>query len=343
MARSRDRSCFPIIKSAVDGGTVSRTSTLLSSSSGHTSPQFPRRLIMTNDRLEYFQQATEIDPNYALAFVGLADSYNMLADYGAMAPKEAFPHAMEAARKALGLDDNLAEAHTSLTWALWVYDLDWARAERGFQRAVELNPSHAFSTQLYAHYWRALGHHDEALLLAKRARELDPLSFIINAVLGWHYYLARQPDLAIEQCVRTIEMDPSFARVHSYLGWAYLEKALYSQAIAELEKARDLYGESPSRMAELAHGYAVAKRSDEARRLLTELEELSEQRYVDAVLIAKVHTGLGEHDVALQWLEKAYADRSPRLVMLKVDPLLDPLRHDLRFDELLKRIGLASD
>ena len=296
-----------------------------------------------NKGLAYFQQATELDEGYALAFVGLADSYNMLADYGAMAPKDAFPRAMEAARRALTLDDSLAEAHTSLTWARWVYELDWSAGEQGFQRAIELNPGYAFSYQLHAHYWRALGRHEEALALAKQARELDPLSLIINAVLGWHHYIAREPDLAIEQCRRTIEMDPSFSRVHSYLGWAYLEKAMYSEAITELEKARDLSGASPSRTAELAQGYAVAGRSKEARRLLAELEEFFEQRWVEADLIAKIYAGLGENDEAFKWLEKAYLDRSTELVMLREDPLLDPLRDDARFDDLLSRIGFPSD
>ena len=186
-------------------------------------------------------------------------------------------------------------------------------------------------------YLRTQGRHEEALAEAQTARKLDPLS------LGLHYYLARQPDRAIEQCRRTIEMDPSFSRVHSYLGWAYLQKGMYGDAVAELEEARALFGDSPARAAEVAHAYAVAGRTSEARALLVELTELSKQEYVEAELIAKIHIGLGEHNEAFEWLEKAYADRSVDRVQFKIDPLLDPLREDPRFSDLLRRIGYVKD
>lgn len=292
--------------------------------------------------LERFEQAVAIDPDYALAHVGIADSYNMLADYGALAPGEALPQAIVAARRALSLNPDLAEALAAQTWAEWVFNLNWEAAEQGFERAAALNPSYATTYQLYAHYLRTLGRREEALVEAKRARELDPLSLIINAVLGWHYYLARDPDKAIEQCKQTIEIDPNFPRVHSYLGWAYLQKGLAKEAIVEMERARDLFGESPARTAELAHVYAVAGRKADARRLLRELEAISREKYVDADLIAKIHLGLGERDEALEWLESAFSDHSVKRVMLGVDPLLDPLRSERRFQDLLKRSGFPG-
>lgn len=292
--------------------------------------------------LEELEGAVSLDPEFPLAHVGIADSYNMLADYGALPPREALPLAKDAALRALALDPELAEAHTALTWAQWVQELDWKEAEKGFLNAIKLNPSYATSYQLYAHMLRCQGRHEEALAQARKARELDPLSLIINAVLGWQLYLARNPDAAVEQSLRTIEMDPNFPRVHSYLGWAYLQNGRFAEAVAELERARALFGDSPSRVAELAHGYAAAGRAAEAKKLLGDLLALRERRYVDAYLLARIYVALGEKDRAFGFLERAEADQSLQRVLLKVDPLLDPIREEPRFQELLRRSGLAD-
>ncbi len=290
--------------------------------------------------LEYFQLAVERDPGYARGYAGLADSYNLLADYGALAPADALPKAQAAARKALELDDSLAEAHASLGWSSMVYEWDWAAAEREFQRALQLDPHYAPAHQWRAYLLRVSGRPAEALAEAQRAAELEPSSLIIRSIVGWHHYLSRQYEPALRQFQTTLDMDPNFARVHSYLGWTHLQQQKYDLAITELEKSRELSGSSPARLAELGHAYAVAGRRPQAQKVLTELAAVSRRRYVEPDLIALIHAALGDQDQAFRWLEKAYAERSVKLVLLKVDPRMDPLRSDPRFQDLAKRIGL---
>ena len=290
--------------------------------------------------LEYFQRAIELDPNYARGYAGLADSYNLLADYGALAPSEALPKAQAAARKALELDDSLAEAHASLGWTSMVYAWDWASSEREFQRALQLDPGYAPAHQWRAYLLRVSGRPAEALAEAQRAAELEPSSLIIHSIVGWHHYLARQYEPALRQFQKTLDMDPNFARVHSYLGWTYLQQQKFDQAIAELEKARELSGSSPARLAELGHAYAVAGRRPQALKVLAELTALARNRYVEPDLIALIYAGLGDKEQAFRSLENAYEGHSVKLVLLKVDPRMDPLRSDPRFQELAKKIGL---
>ncbi|MCI0354134.1 MAG: tetratricopeptide repeat protein, partial [Acidobacteria bacterium] len=242
--------------------------------------------------LEYFQLAVERDANYARGYAGLADSYNLLADYGALAPSEALPKALAAARKALELDDSLAEAHASLGWTSMVYEWDWTTAEREFQRALQLDPGYAPAHQWRAYLLRVSGRPAEALAEAQRAAELEPSSLIIHSIVGWHHYLSRQYEPALQQFRKTQEMDPNFARVHSYLGWTYLQQQKYDQAIAELEKARELSGGSPARLAELGHAYALAGRREKALKLLAELTALARHRYVEPDLMALIYAGL---------------------------------------------------
>jgi TolB-like protein/Flp pilus assembly protein TadD len=290
--------------------------------------------------LEYFQLAVDQDPNYARGYAGLADSYNLLADYGALAPADALPKALAAARKALELDDSLAEAHASLGWTTMVYEWDWAAAEREFQRALELDPGYAPAHQWRAYLLRVSNRPEEALAEARQAAELEPSSLIIQSIVGWHHYLSRQYDPALRQFQKTLDMDPNFARVHSYLGWTYLQQQKYDQALAELEKARELSPGSPARLAELGHAYAVAGRRDQALKVLSELTALARTRYVEPDLLALIYAGLGDKNQAFRWLDKAYSERSVKLVLLKVDPRMDPLRSDPRFHELAKKIGL---
>jgi TolB-like protein/Tfp pilus assembly protein PilF/tRNA A-37 threonylcarbamoyl transferase component Bud32 len=290
--------------------------------------------------IDNFQQAIEIDPNYAAAYSGLADCYSLLADYGILRPDEAYPKAEAAASKALRIDDTLAEAHASLAMAVWQYDWDRSRAEKEFKRAIELNPGYAT-----AHHWHALflgrtGRLQEAIAEIKRAQELDPLSLIINTVTGMVFYWARQYDLAIQEYRKTLEMDPDFEIAHYLLGWVFGQKGLYDEAIAELRRAEGFSGGAAKHLARLAQVYAATGAETEARKILEQLNELSKQTYVPPCFFAIVCAGLGEKDQAFAWLDKACAERDSYLLDLKVDPIYDNLRSDPRFDEMVRRIGL---
>jgi TolB-like protein/Tfp pilus assembly protein PilF len=291
--------------------------------------------------IEYFNQAIEKDPTYALAYAGLADAYVLSSFLSTDSPQEAFAKAKAAAKKALELDETLAEAHTSLASALSLYDWNFPESNREFQRAIELNPNYAT-----AHHWyggtnlAALGRVDEAIAEMKRAQELDPLSLIINADLGEAYFEARQYDRSIEQLRKTVEMDQSFYYAHYHLGMAYEMKGSLSDAITEYYKARQL-DDDPRVLAFLGHAFAASGKRDDALKTLEQLKEISRQRYVQAYSFAIIYAGLGEKDKAFQWLERSYQEHAPRMIRLKVDPFLDNLRSDPRFDDLLRRIGLS--
>jgi len=288
--------------------------------------------------VEYFEQAREQDPRFALAYVGLADSYNVLGFYAYLAPQEAFPRAKAAATEALKLNDRLAEAYNSLAYASLYYDWDWAAAERDFKRALDLNPNYAVAHQWYGNYLTAMGRWEEALAEFKRARELDPLSLVINAVPAWTCFYARQYDRAIDQCHKTFELDQNFVLAHVWLAQAYERKGLRAQAIAELQEALKLAPGAPEVIAALAHAYAASGSKDKARQLLGELQTLTRQRYVSPYHIALAYVGLGEYEQAFTWLEKSFKDRQNILVFIKHDPRLDELRADARFQYLLRRI-----
>jgi TolB-like protein/DNA-binding winged helix-turn-helix (wHTH) protein/Tfp pilus assembly protein PilF len=294
-----------------------------------------------NKGVEYFQQAIDKDPNYALAYAGLTDSYSLLgSSTGGLSPKETFSKAKAAAAKALAIDDTLSEAHAALALVHLRYDWDWSATEREIKRAIALNPNYATTYHWYADYLVVMGRLDEAIAQIKRAQELDPLSLIINTVLGLRLYHARQYDQAIEQCQKTLEMDPNFAQAHFALGEAYEQKAKYEEAIAELQKATTLSPSSPFLFSALGHAYAMSGQAGEAMKILEKLQRLSRQRYVSPHEMAMIYTGLGEKDQAFAWLEKAYADRSWRLPFLNVEPRFDGLRPDPRFADLVRRVGL---
>ena len=290
----------------------------------------------------YFQQAIDKDPNYALAYDGLADCWLPLGWYAYMPPSETFPYAKAAVTKALALDDSLAEAHTSLAFVTLYYDRDWAKAEREFRRAIELNPNYANGRHWYAEFLSLVGRHTEAIAESERARELDPLSNIINTWVGSRYFFARQYDKAIEQYRNAVEMDPGFVPVHLVLGNALEQKRMYQEAITELEKAVSLSGGSPVYIASLAHAYGVAGRRGQAEKLFEELRKLSKQRYVSSYDLALASLGIGETDQAFTLLARAVEERSPRAAFLGVDPRFDGLRSDARFKELMIRIGRPS-
>jgi TolB-like protein/DNA-binding winged helix-turn-helix (wHTH) protein/Tfp pilus assembly protein PilF len=287
----------------------------------------------------YFQQAIGKDPNYALAYDGLADCWLPLGWYAYMAPSETFPYAKAAVTKALALDDSLAEAHTSLAFVILYYDRDWANAEREFRRAIELNPNYANGRHWYAEFLSLVGRHEEAIAESERARELDPLSNIINTWVGSRYFFARQYDKAIEQYRNAVEMDPGFVPVHLVLGHALEQKHMYQEAIAELEKAVSLSGGSPVYIASLAHADGVAGRRDEAKKLFDELRNLSKRRYVSSYDLAIASLGIGQTDQAFTLLARAVEERSPRVAFLGVDPRFDSLRGDARFKKLMIQIG----
>jgi tetratricopeptide (TPR) repeat protein len=290
--------------------------------------------------IEFFRKALEVDQSYAPAYAGLADCYNMLVVYGISQPKDAFPKAKEAATKALSIDSTLAEARTSL--AFIKHRWDWGRedAEREFQLAIKSKPGYAPAHQWYSSYLVAMGRFDEAIAEARRAQELEPLSFIGNSHLGWILYFAGRYDDAIAHCKRLLDVDPNFFPARRYLGLVYEQKGMYAEAIAEFEMGVKLSG-SPLMMALLGHAYAASGKKAEARRIVTELDQ-QKQKYVSPYTIATIYAGLGEKDQAFKWLEKAFDDRDIWLMNLKVDPQLAPLRSDNRFNDLLRRIGLTS-
>jgi serine/threonine-protein kinase len=292
--------------------------------------------------VEYFNQAIEQDPNYALAFAGLAESYVIFSGFAVSTPQEAYPKAKAAAKKALEIDETLAEAHAALGLELLAYEWNAEESSREFQRAIELNPNYATARHWYGNQnLLYTGHFDEAIAEMKRAQELDPLSLVINTDLGDTYFYARQYDKAIEQLRKTIEMDQSFYYAHYELGMAYEMKGSYAEAIAHYQKARGLNND-PRVLALLGHALAASGKHNEALKTLSELKKTAKQHYVPAYNFAIVYAGLKDRDQAFEWLEKSYQDRSSRMAILKVDPFLDNLRSDPRLTDLIGRVGLMK-
>ena len=292
--------------------------------------------------ISYFQQAIDLDPDYALAYVGLADSYNMLGTYGVLRPREAMPKAKAAAEKTLSLDATLAEPHISLAYFKEAYEWDWAGAETEFKLAIELNPNYATAHHWYAEYLVVTGRAQQAIRQMKRALELDQFSLVINEAAGWIYYLAHRYDEAIEQYLRTLELDENFVHTHFCLGLAYIQKAEFDKAIAEFHKAINILGRSATPLAGLGLAYALSGKRSEAEALLEELKEIDRRKYVPRYLIALVYTGLGNQDEAFAWLEKSFEEKESGLVWLEGEPSSDRLREDPRFTDLVKRIGIPT-
>jgi DNA-binding winged helix-turn-helix (wHTH) protein/TolB-like protein/Tfp pilus assembly protein PilF len=289
--------------------------------------------------IEYFNQAIEKDPSYALAYAGLADAYILLPFYSGRPQLEVYPKAKAAAKRALELDETLAEAHTSLARVLFNIEGNLPESNKEFQRAIELDPNYATAHQWYGNgNLLTMGRFDEGIAEMKRAQELDPLSLVINTALGNGYFYARRYDQAIEQLRKTIAMDQSFYYAHYSLGLAYEMKGSLPEAMAEYQKAREL-NDNPYVLALLGHALAASGKRDEALRALDQLKEIARQRYVPAHDFAIVYLGLGDNDHAIQWLERGYQDH-PAMTRLKIDPLLDNLRSDPRFADLVRRVGL---
>jgi serine/threonine-protein kinase len=291
--------------------------------------------------IEYFNQAIEKDPSFALAYAGLADSYVVPAIR--IPPREAMPKAKAAAMRALELDETLAEAHASLARVLATYDWDWTSAEKEFKRAIELNPRYATAHQWYGGYFQAMGRHNEAIAERKRALELDPLSLIMNFELGLGFYYARDYDQAIEQFEKTLELDQNFPPPLAWLPATYVQKGMYGEAIAGFKKAVTLRGTQwAAPMSGLGHVYAVSGNKSEARKVLDELQQVSGQEYVPATSSALVYAGLGEKDQAFAWLDKGYQERAFQMQWLKIEPRWDSLRSDPRFQDLIRGMRLPE-
>ena len=290
--------------------------------------------------LDYFQQAIARDPDYALAYSGLADAYSAGVAYGYLPGEESLPRMRAAALKAVELDDTLAEAHVSLSSISWE-KLDWLGVERELQHAIELNPNYATAHRWYSIHLAARGRHEQALVEAKKALELDPVSLPINVSVGVRFYYLRRYDQAIEQFNKTIELDPNYFHTYFWLGQVYGKNKMYDEAIAAHQKAFAL-SNRPYEVAGLGFAYGAAGRRDEALNILEELEQLSKQKYVFPMSFAFVYIGLGEREQALDWLEKSFEENPGRLASISVDPWFDPLRSDPRFQSLLRRMNFPD-
>ncbi len=290
--------------------------------------------------LQYFQHSIDKDPSYAQAYAGLADTYLILGYVDYLPPKEADSKAKAATLKALEIDDSIAEAHASLGAVLAVSDRDWLRAERELRRAIELNPNDARTHHWYAFVLNTSGRTQESLVEAKRSLELDPLSLVPSMLLASCFYYARQYDRAIEQLQKTLELDPNSKGVQFSLGKVYQAKGAYQEAVARYKSAVSPEESSIASLAALGQAYGLSGDRSEAQQVLQRLNEFSASRYVSPFDIALVHAGLGQNDQAFAWLERARQDSSNRLLLIKVEPVLDSLRGDSRFADLLRRLGL---
>ena len=293
--------------------------------------------------IEHFEQAASGDRGYAVAYAGLAIAYNLADFFRVLPARQAFPRAKAAAIKAMEFNKMLPEAHYALAFAVLSFDWDWAAAERIFMRAFEINPYFATTRHWYGFCLGMLGRVDEALREIRRALELDPLSLIIRTHLGLMLYRARRYDEAIKAFRQTLEMEPQFAAAHHFLGGAYAQKAMNEETISNLQRAVILSERRPDKLAALGHAYAVFGEDAKAQKVLEELRGLSEQRFVSAYDFAILYDGLGEKDQSFEWLERAYEERAFSLFMgLKVEPRLDSLQSDPRFQDLVRRVGLPA-
>jgi TolB-like protein/DNA-binding winged helix-turn-helix (wHTH) protein/Flp pilus assembly protein TadD len=292
--------------------------------------------------IEYFSHAIERDPTYAAAYSGLADAYALSGDwkYGILSPQDAFSKAKAAATKALALDDNLAEAHASLAFALDLYGWDWETAETEYKRAIKLNPGYATAHQWYSWHLMMMGRNSEGILELTKAESLDPLSLIISADMADALCVARLYDEAVQKSKKTLEMDPNFAIGHFELGQALEQKHMHDEAILEFQRAIELAGHSGAFDSNLGYAYAVSGRKEEAIKIVSDLEARRDQNPSADADIALIYVGLGDRDQAMISLNKACEARFKASILLR--PAFDPLRSDARFQDLLRRVGLPQ-
>jgi len=290
---------------------------------------------------DFLHQAIAVDPNYALAYDGLAYAYQIQEGIF-VSPLEVMPKAKEAARKAIDLDETLAGAHVELATVYFFFDYDWPAAEREFQRALQLNPNYAPAHEFRGWFLSSMGRFDEALAENRRAIELDPLFSENSSILGWDLYFARRYDQAVTELRKCIDLQPGYWACHFYLGLTYQQQGRFSDAVVELSKARELNDQSAVPQAELAHAYAMSVQTAKARQTLNEVLALAKTRYVDPYELALVYAALGDNDEAFARLGQAYAERSFNMINLKVDPEVDSLRSDQRFQDLLRRMNFPQ-
>src|SRR2546426_849603 len=292
------------------------------------------------DAIGYFEQAIAEDPDYAPAYAGLSDSYALQLDYRSVPVAEGFARAEEYARRALELDETVAEAHASLGWVLFIYDWDWDGAAREFKRAITLDPRYPTGHQWFAFYLAAMGRLDEALVEGHTALELDPASVSIRRSVGWAYFYARRYDQARYHLSRAIAMNPTAVETYRVLALAFAQQGQWAEAERATREGMALAAAGPYTTATLGYVVARAGRRAEAEELLAELEARSRLGYVSPVAFATLHLGLERWDEAFEWTERAYEERRGWLAYLKVNSILDPLRGDRRFAALLKKMRL---
>jgi DNA-binding winged helix-turn-helix (wHTH) protein/TolB-like protein/Tfp pilus assembly protein PilF len=299
-----------------------------------------RTLDAVNKAIEYFQQAIEKDATYALAYAGIADSYVLQGGFFYSAPPtDCYPKAKDAAIKALAIDDQLAEAHTSLALVKTQYDWQWADAENEFKEAIALKPNYPTAHHWYGFYLVAMRRFDEAVAEIKRAQELDPVSLIISTDVGAILFMARRDDQAIEQCQKTLELDPNFIQAHNILSLIYGHQGMYDQWLAERQKVLTLSGNSED-AASITRIYAQSGYRGVWENQLAELKQHAKTDYVQAFAMATAYAQLGDNDRAFEWLEKAYYERSPRMADIRVTATVESLRTDSRFPAFVRRLGL---
>ena len=297
-----------------------------------------------NKSIECFEQAVGKDPNYALAYSGLADTYALLGFRGRVPSQDALLRAKAAALKAIELRDALSDPHASLAFIAETHEWDWATAEREYKRALELNPDDARAHHWYAGYLTYVGRIDQGIAEEMRARELDPLSLPINNALAGRFLAAGRYDEAFGQVQKTLELDAHFPQAHQTLGWAYLNKGNPGEALREFQSALQLSGaEDTDLMLDLGFAYARTGHRDEARKILAKLKEFRHRGLAMSGSVGILYGALGESDEAFAWLDQAQAERDPELTYIKVGRRFEPLRHDPRFEELVRRVGLLPD
>jgi TolB-like protein/Flp pilus assembly protein TadD len=292
--------------------------------------------------LDFFNQAIEVDPGFALAYAGIADSYAMMVFNIMISPRVGMNKARAAATKALELDERLAEARSSLAFVKMFYDWDWVGAEKEFHRTFELNPNYSIARQWYAMELAALGRHEEAVRETERGLEIDPLSLSINSTSSLLLYFVRQYDEALEQGLATVEMDPNFFASHFVSALAHEQKGQLKKATKEFSASADLSGRWPLFVAGYGHVCAVAGDREEALKAVAELRDNSARKYVSSFAVAAVYAGSGDKDLTLDWLEKAHDERAPWMIFLNVHPYFDFLRSESRLQNLLRKIGLTK-
>ena len=288
---------------------------------------------------DYFQQAIDKDPDYALAYAGLSEAYNRLCGYNAMPSNECFPKARIAAEKALELDDGLADAHATLASTKHFYDWDFPGAEKAFRRAIEIDPNNSQAHQLFSYHLTSMMRFEESMAEMRRAHELDPFSVEKTIGIAEILYFQKRNEEALAAANKALELDRNAGFVQWMIGNIYLNKGMLNEAIAQYEKSIPLSGDSPDERASLAYAYALAGREADARRILDDLKQRSKRQFISPCVLAIVHAGLGEKDEAFEWLERAYSSRDFMLTLLKIEPTYDLLRDDPRYADLMRRVG----